>query len=48
MLRYRGLLSHVVSRLEEHYGLRINHNDYVITYEAYASNMAPSVMVVPR
>lgn len=37
-----------LSRLEEHYGLRINHNDYVITYEAYASNMAPSVMVVPR
>ncbi|MBO7675523.1 MAG: hypothetical protein J6S63_11015 [Atopobiaceae bacterium] len=37
-----------LSRLEECYGLRINHNDYVITYEAYASNMAPSVVVVPR
>jgi len=37
-----------LSRLEENYGLRINHNDYVITYEAYASNMAPSVVVVPR
>lgn len=34
--------------LEEDYGLRINHNDYVITYEAYASNMVPSVVVVPR
>jgi hypothetical protein len=37
-----------LSRLEEDYGLRINHDDYVITYEAYASNMAPSVVVVPR
>ena len=34
--------------LEESYGLRINHDDYVITYEAYASNMVPSVVVVPR
>lgn len=34
--------------LEESYGLRINHDDYVITYEAYASNIAPSVVVVPR
>lgn len=34
--------------LEEDYGLRINHDDYIITYEAYASNMAPSVVVVPR
>lgn len=37
-----------LSRLEENYGLRVNHEDYVITYEAYASNMAPSVVVVPR
>ena len=34
--------------LEDDYGLRINHSDYIITYEAYASNMAPSVVVVPR
>ena len=34
--------------LEDDYGLRINHDDYIITYEAYASNMAPSVVVVPR
>ncbi len=37
-----------LKHLEESYGLRINHNDYVITYEAYATNMAPSVVVVPR
>ena len=37
-----------LSHLENSYGLRINHKDYIITYEAYASNMAPSVVVVPR
>ena len=37
-----------LSHLEDDYGLRINHKDYIITYEAYASNIAPSVVVVPR
>ena len=37
-----------LSHLEECYGLRINHDDYVVTYEAFASNIAPSVVVVPR
>lgn len=37
-----------LSHLEECYGLRINHNDYIVTYEAFASNIAPSVVVVPR
>ena len=34
--------------LEDNYGLRINHNDYIVTYEAFASNLSPSVVVVPR
>lgn len=37
-----------LSHLEEDYGLRINHKDYVVTYEAFASNIIPSVVVVPR
>lgn len=37
-----------LNHLEESYGLRINHEDYIITYEAYATNMAPSVVVIPR
>jgi hypothetical protein len=37
-----------LKHLEESYGLKINHRDYIITYEAYASNVAPSVVVVPR
>lgn len=37
-----------LSYLEEHYGLIVNHQDYAVTYEALASNVPPSVVVVPR
>ena len=35
-----------LSYLEEHYGLIVNHQDYAVTYEAFASNVPPSVVVV--
>ena len=31
--------------LEEHYGIQINTKDYYVTYEAFASNLPPSVRV---
>lgn len=34
--------------LEEHYDLRVNHDDYVIIYEVLGSNVLPSIVVVPR
>ena len=34
--------------LEDNYGLRVNHDDYVITYEIFAGNVIPSILVVPR
>ncbi len=37
-----------LEHLEEYYGLTINHNDYTITYECFADNLMPSVVVVPR
>lgn len=43
-----GSYPHTLSYLEEHYGLTVNQEDYAITYEAFASNVAPSVVVVPR
>lgn len=43
-----GSYPSTIEYLEEHYGLAVNHEDYVITYEAFASNVAPSVVVVPR
>lgn len=37
-----------LSYLEDEYGLRINRADYIVTYEAFAGNVPPSVVVVPR
>jgi len=37
-----------VEYLEENYGLEVNHDDYIITYECFADNVPPSVVVVPR
>lgn len=34
--------------LEENYGLVVNHENYAITYEAFAANVMPSVVVVAR
>ena len=34
--------------LEQNYGLTINHNDYVVSYEYFADNVMPSVVVTPR
>ena len=41
---YPSSLDHLV----EHYGLVIDTKHFVVTYEAFASNVAPSVQVVPR
>ena len=37
-----------IEHLEEHYGLTINRNDYVISYEWLADNIPPSVVVTAR
>lgn len=37
-----------LEHLENSYGLSINHSDYIITYQVYADNVMPSVVVVPR
>ena len=34
--------------LEENYGLVVNHDRYAITYEAFAANVMPSVVVTKR
>ena len=33
--------------LEDHYGIRINKKDYFVNYDAFASNVPPSVIVTP-
>ena len=34
--------------LEENYGLQINTEEYIVSYEAFASNLPPTVMIVRR
>ena len=41
---YPATLEH----LESKYGLVINHNDYVVSYEWFADNVLPSVVVTAR
>lgn len=37
-----------VAYLEENYGLVINRNNYTVTYEIFASNVMPSVVVTAK
>ena len=34
--------------LEENYGLMVNHDRFIVTYEAFASNLMPQVNVLER
>ena len=43
-----GVYPSSLEYLEENYGLQVNHEDYYVTYEAFASNMPPTVRVVLR
>lgn len=37
-----------VSYLEEHYGLLIDHDTYIVSYDAFSSNLLPDVAVLVR
>ena len=37
-----------LEHLENRYGLVVNHEDYLVTYEWFADNIPPTVTVVPR
>jgi hypothetical protein len=37
-----------LEHLEQYYGLVINHNDYVVSYEWLGDNILPSVVVTAR
>ncbi len=34
--------------LEDNYGLQINHEDFYVTYDAFASNLPPAIRVTRR
>lgn len=37
-----------IDYLVENYGLSINRNDYAITYQVFAENIMPNVVVLPK
>ena len=37
-----------LEHLEQDYGLTINHDSYVVSYEYFADNVMPSVVVTPK
>ena len=43
-----GIYPQDLAYLEEYYGLTVNHDLYAVTYEAFASNVMPSVVVTLR
>lgn len=43
-----GIYPQDLAYLEERYGLTVNHDLYAVTYEAFASNVMPSVVVTVR
>lgn len=43
-----GAYPHSMNYLVDHYGLVVNDTDFLITYECFADNVVPSVVVVPK
>ena len=43
-----GVYSSSLEYLEKNYGLVINHSEYIVSYEAFSSNLMPSVTVLVR
>ena len=43
-----GSYPSTLEHLEKNYGLTINHDDYVVSYEWFADNVLPSVVVTAR
>ena len=43
-----GSYPSTLEHLEEHYGVVVNDDDYVVSYESFADNVMPTVVVTPR
>lgn len=37
-----------LSYLEDNYGLQVNHEDFYVSYDAFASNLPPAIRVTER
>lgn len=43
-----GAYPQSVEYLEQHYGLVLNHRRYIVSYEAFSSNLMPEIRVLRR
>ena len=43
-----GVYPSSLTYLEEHYGLQVNHEDYIVSYDVFASNLPPEIRVRSR
>jgi hypothetical protein len=43
-----GAYPESVDYLERHYGLVLNHKHYIVSYEAFSSNLMPEIRVLRR
>lgn len=43
-----GSYPSTLEHLEEYYGVVVNDDDYVVSYESFADNVMPTVVVTPR
>ena len=43
-----GMYPASMDYLEEHYGLEVNHERFIVSYDVFASNMAPSIRVLQK
>lgn len=43
-----GSYPSTLAYLEKNYALVVNHDDYVVSYECFAGNIMPTVVVTPR
>ena len=48
MLFRSGAYPSSLAYLEENYGLVVNRSDYAITYEVFADNVMPNVVVLAK
>lgn len=43
-----GMYPPDIAYLEDHYGIMINHDRYIVHYEIFASNIMPQIVVIEK
>ncbi len=43
-----GMYPPGIAYLEDHYGIIVDHNKYIVHYDAFASNILPDIMILEK